>query len=113
VIVHLDGKKLTSQSAFHDAITVALALSQYYGRNLAALQDVLSVDVERPLQLIWDDADISRRAMGADFDRIVHVLQRIELDDARIGYQSRFQLVLSEASAGRGSPVSEPGRACT
>ena len=105
MIVHLDGEKLTSESDFHDAITASLALSQYYGRNLSALHDVLSTDVERPLQLVWNNADISRRAMGADFDRIVGVLRRIESEDARIGYLNRFQLLLPELAAVRAEPV--------
>lgn len=99
MIVHLDGETLTSESDFHDAITAALALPQYYGRNLSALNDVLSTDVERPLQLVWNNAHISRLSMGEDFDRIVRVLRRVESEDARIGYQNLFELFLSEASA--------------
>jgi ribonuclease inhibitor len=118
VIFQLDGERITSESHFHDAITAALALSQYYGRNLSALNDVLSIDVERPLQLVWNNADISRRAMGPDFDRIVSVLRRVESEDARIGYRNRFQLHVREATtvcttlhSARGEPETNGGTA--
>lgn len=94
MIITLEGETLASEGDFHDAIVAALDLSPYYGMNLSALSDVLSTDVERPLQLVWKNADASRRAMGAAFDNIVEVLQRVEAEDIQYGYRDRFQLVL-------------------
>jgi len=39
-----------------------------------ALWDVLVSDVEGPVDLVWNEADLSRRSMGVDFERVLEVL---------------------------------------
>lgn len=94
MIIELDGRKLLTESDFHDALVDALDLSEYYGMNLAALEDVLNHDVSRPLDLIWLNAHASKRSMGERFTAIVTVLQRVEREDIDIGYATRFRLIL-------------------
>ena len=43
VICMLDGRKMTSRAAAHDELKQALALPEYYGRNLDALWDCISI----------------------------------------------------------------------
>ena len=48
------------------------------GRNLDALWDVLSADIEGPIEVLWDNPESSRLVMGRDFDRILAVLKDVE-----------------------------------
>ncbi len=93
--IDLDGDKILSESDFHDAISHALALSTYYGRNLSALWDVLSTDIERPIRLVWKNSAVSHAAMGQRFVRIVEVLRRVERQDGELNLSSRFELILA------------------
>jgi ribonuclease inhibitor len=94
MIIELYGESLGSESDFHEALANALDLSEFYGRNLDALWDVLSVDVERPLQLVWINSEKSKQAMGARFDQIVKILRRVEQYDLEAKYKNRFELFL-------------------
>ena len=63
----------------------------YYGRNLSALRDRLSTDVERPVHLLWHDAELSRAQLGADlFDRIRRILDDVVAQDEGFGWDERF-----------------------
>jgi ribonuclease inhibitor len=94
MIIELDGKKIRNENEFHEAISIALNFSQFYGRNLSALSDVLGTDVERPLQLIWNDSQESKRSMGARYDDVLRVLRSVEQEDVEIGYPARFEVLL-------------------
>lgn len=62
--VTLDGKSMITEGAFHDALAGPLDFGPYYGRNLSALWDRLSTDVERPVELVWMDSGTSRELLG-------------------------------------------------
>jgi len=70
----LSGKTVRSLGGFYDEIARQLSFPLHFGRNLDALWDVLVTDVEGPVELVWKDADLSRRAMGVDFERVLEVL---------------------------------------
>jgi ribonuclease inhibitor len=53
-------------------------MPEHFGRNLDALWDVLSTDVEGPFEIIWKHAKNSKKFMGKDFDRAVKLLQELE-----------------------------------
>jgi len=53
----LDGRKMTSRAAAHDELMQALALPEYYGRNLDALWDCIST-MEAQVILSGKDAMI-------------------------------------------------------
>jgi ribonuclease inhibitor len=86
----LDGRRIHSALEFHREIGELLDMGPYYGRNLDALWDRLSTDVERPITLVWKNADDSRRALGPEFDRIVGVLDRVKRQDAAWNLEERF-----------------------
>ncbi len=74
----LNGKSIHSLDEFYDEISGRLSLPAYFGRNLDALWDVLSTEVEGPAELVWQDAQTSRQAMGEDFEKVVKVLMELE-----------------------------------
>ena len=74
----LSGKTVRSLDAFYDEIARQLAFPDHFGRNLDALWDVLSADIEGPIEVVWKHPDSSRRDMGRDFDRILAVLKEVE-----------------------------------
>jgi ribonuclease inhibitor len=70
----LSGKTVRSLGAFYDEMARQLSFPPHFGRNLDALWDVLVSDVKGPVELVWNETDLSRRAMGVDFDRVLEVL---------------------------------------
>ena len=90
----IDGDTLETASDFHRAFAFALGIERFYGENLPALWDVLSARIERPVTLTWKRSDKSKQALGADFDAIVDVLRRVELQDEKFGWADRFSFAL-------------------
>lgn len=74
----LSGKSVRSLDAFYDEIARQLAFPEHFGRNLDALWDVLSADIEGPIEVVWECPGSSRLGMGRDFDRLLAVLQDVE-----------------------------------
>lgn len=64
-------------------------LPDYFGRNLDALWDVLSTDIEGPVEMVWEDCEHSKRSMGKDYDRIVSLLNDLKekREDFRIVFR--------------------------
>ncbi|TXS39817.1 barnase inhibitor [Streptomyces sp. or43] len=59
-----------------------LSFGPYYGHNLSALWDRLSRDVERPVEIVWENAVVSRGRMGDEaFEAIASVLVRAAAED--------------------------------
>ena len=74
----LSGKTVRSLDIFYDEIARQLAFPEHFGRNLDALWDVLSTDIEGPIEVVWKNPDSSRLEMGGDFDRVLAVLKDVE-----------------------------------
>jgi ribonuclease inhibitor len=95
MLVEVNGAEVRTALDFHRALERLLDFGPYYGRNLDALWDRLSTDVERPVELIWRDAAVSRRQLGISvFDDLCGVLDRVVEHDAALGRKSRFAYVL-------------------
>ena len=77
-ICTLDGKTIRSLDSLYDQLAAKLQLPAHFGRNLDALWDVLSTDIEGPIEIIWKHASNSQRAMGEDFGRVMNVLKDVE-----------------------------------
>lgn len=89
--VELDGSKIKSFADFHDQIADILDLGPYYGRNLDALWDRISTDVERPVRLTWTNARVSREVLGAaEFSKVVDIMERAAERDRQAGLIDRF-----------------------
>jgi ribonuclease inhibitor len=62
---------------FYEQLEGQLELEYAMGHNLDAVYDVLSTEVDGPVQLVWHDAGFSRVALGDWFVRIVDVLNTV------------------------------------
>ncbi len=74
----LDGASLHSLNDLYDQLSQQLALPAHFGGNLDALWDCLSTDVEGWFEIIWKNADDSRRTMAQDYERVLKVFQELE-----------------------------------
>lgn len=92
--IKIFGKEIKSEQDFHIQFAKSLGIEQYYGKNIHALWDVLSMGVERPLQLIWYDSDFSREKLGNGFNQILEVLERTRIQDESYGWINRFTYAL-------------------
>jgi ribonuclease inhibitor len=95
MIVEIEGAAIRTERDFHEQLARKLDLGPYYGRNLDALWDSLSADVERPVRLVWRDAAASRAALGERFEAVVAVLSRVAQQDVAYGWTERFELELA------------------
>lgn len=79
----LNGKSIQSLGDFYDEITKLLSLPGYFGRNLDALADVLTTDIEGPYEIVWESSSVSKKALKQDYSKIASLLKRIakERDD--------------------------------
>jgi ribonuclease inhibitor len=84
----ISGMSIRSLEDFYTEISRALHLTGHFGRNLDALWDVLTTDVEGPLELVWEDSAKSRDAMGKDFERVSGLLKEVEeeRDDFKVTF---------------------------
>jgi len=85
----LEGASVRSLNELYDELARCLPLPDYFGRNLDALWDVLSSDIEGPFEIVWRSAELSKQAMGADFDRVATLFE--ELQEEREDFRIRFQ----------------------
>ncbi|MFC8872755.1 barstar family protein [Streptomyces sp. NPDC057148] len=89
----MDGTRIHSEKDLHDTLSQALDFGPYYGSNLSALWDRLSVDVERPVEIVWKDSEISRVVLGDTvFGQIRNLLLRVQAQDRSFGWADRFSV---------------------
>jgi ribonuclease inhibitor len=81
---------MRSLEDFYDRISILEDMPEHFGRNLDALWDVLSTNVEGPFEIIWKKADASRKLMGKDFDRVVKLLR--DLEEERADFKLKIDL---------------------
>jgi ribonuclease inhibitor len=74
----LNGSAIRSLDDLYDQLIEKLSFPDYFGRNLDALWDVLSHEVEGPFEIIWKHAAESKKAMGIDYERGLRVLRDLE-----------------------------------
>ena len=90
----LDGASIKNMSDFHVVMSKLLAFGPYYGRNLDALWDRLSTDVERPVKIIWLDSELSRKCLGEDFEKIIQIFEKTKQQDLGFNWDEKFDYVL-------------------
>jgi len=74
----LHGKTIRSLDDLYDQLSKKLALPDHFGRNLDALWDVLSSDVQGPFEVVWEHAGASKKVMGKEFDRVIKVFKDLQ-----------------------------------
>ncbi|WP_406364791.1 barstar family protein [Streptomyces sp. NBC_01546] len=91
--IEIDGAAILSQRDLHEFLSRALDFGPYYGANLSALWDRLSTDVERPVEIVWKESELSRRALGeSEFEKIRDLLLRVQSQDESFGLSHRFSV---------------------
>ncbi len=70
---HLEGARIETRPELHDAVAEALALPDWYGRNLDALADILD-DVDGRQLMLWDTWSVLARAEPDFFTQVVELL---------------------------------------
>jgi ribonuclease inhibitor len=75
-----------SIDAVYDILARELALPKHFGRNLDALYDALTGDVEGPFEIVIEDAKALEAALGAKAPAVMKLLRDVAKDrtDARI-----------------------------
>jgi ribonuclease inhibitor len=82
-IATVPGDLMTSELDVHRVLAEQLDFGPYYGRNLDALWDRLTTDVERPAHIIWTHAARSRKTLGRKrFNKFAGVLLQAAARDA-------------------------------
>jgi ribonuclease inhibitor len=73
----LNGKVIHSLDDLYDQLSILMDLPGHFGRNLDALWDILSTDVEGPFEILWKHADDSKKSMRKDYQRTVKLLREL------------------------------------
>ena len=86
--VKLAGKSVRSLEEFYGEIAGKLRFPDYFGRNLDALWDVLTTDIKGPVELAWEDSEVSKKSMGKDFEKVAALLRDVEKerDDFKVSF---------------------------
>jgi ribonuclease inhibitor len=86
--VKLPGKSIRSLDEFYGEIARKLRFPDYFGRNLDALWDVLTTDVKGPVELAWEDSEVSKKSMGKDFEKVAALLRDVvkEREDFKVSF---------------------------
>ena len=66
-----------SLDRFYDELARQFGFPSHFGRNLDALWDVLTTDIEGPLKIIWEDTQLSQTGLGDEYARLVSLLEEI------------------------------------
>ncbi|MEQ9867287.1 barstar family protein [Pectobacterium aroidearum] len=90
----LDGVSIKTELDFHNAMSDLLDFGPYYGRNLDALRDRLSNDVERPVKIVWVNSDYSKSCLGECFNKIVQIFEQTKQQDIQFNWDEKFDYIL-------------------
>jgi ribonuclease inhibitor len=74
----LNGKTIRSLDDLYDELSKQLMFPKHFGRNLDALWDVLTTDVDGPFEIVWKLSDDSRKTMSGDFDQVLQLLRELK-----------------------------------
>ncbi|GGH52246.1 putative ribonuclease inhibitor YrdF [Paenibacillus silvae] len=77
-IIEIDGRQLHSREALHQFLQEKLQLGEHYGRNLDALWDALTGEVQMPLTIHWSFLDSTREMIGEYADQIIEVMREAQ-----------------------------------
>lgn len=86
--IKLPGKSISSLDEFYSEISKKLRFPEHFGRNLDALWDVLTTDIKGPVELTWEDSELSKKSMGKDFEKVATLLRDVgkEREDFKVSF---------------------------
>ena len=76
MIFEIDGNSVFSEEDFHKQVKKFFAI-RCYGCNCHALYDLLTGMVDRPLQFVWYNSELSKQRLNKNFIWIVRVFDRV------------------------------------
>jgi ribonuclease inhibitor len=89
--VLIDGSTIHTEADIHRLLASQLGFPPYYGNNVHALWDCLTVDVERPVDVLWINSEASRAVLGDEaFERLKGVLVRVMEWDRERSWKNKF-----------------------
>jgi RNAse (barnase) inhibitor barstar len=85
----VNGKSIQSLGDFYDEITKLLSLPEYFVPHLDAHADVITTDIEWPIEISWEFSSVSKKALKRDYSKIVSLLKRVakEREDFKVIFQ--------------------------
>ncbi|QCA04000.1 barstar family protein [Pantoea vagans] len=90
----IDGRDIHTESDVHRILAEIMEFGPYYGKNLDALWDCLSTDIERPIRITWCHSDLSKKRLGERFDKIIEVFERVRQQDIIFSWEDKFDYYL-------------------
>jgi ribonuclease inhibitor len=86
--IKLPGKSISSLDEFYSEMAKKLRFPEHFGRNLDALWDVLTTDIKGPVELAWEDSELSKKSMGKDFEKVAALLRDVgkEREDFKVSF---------------------------
>jgi len=92
--IEIDGASIRSERDIHEFLSRSLEFGTYYGANLDALWDRLSTDVERPVEIVWKQSELSKQALGNDvFAKFHNLFLRVQAQDESHGLVDRLTVI--------------------
>jgi len=99
--VIIDGVMVREPDDVHRILDASLGFGPYYGSNFSALWDTLTANVERPVRIIWRNAEISRQNLGDEqFGTFVNLFRNAAERDVKRPPNERLEFVLEYAGGG-------------
>ena len=68
---------IRSLDQLYDELARQLGFPGHFGRNLDALWDTLTTDVEGPVEIVWEDPEHSQSSLGDEYARVVALLEEV------------------------------------
>lgn len=68
---------IRSLDQLYDELARQLGFPRHFGRNLDALWDVLTSDIEGPVEIVWEDQALSQASLGDEYPRLVSLLEEV------------------------------------
>lgn len=88
--VYLNGEEMTTMERVHEVIRREMGFADYYGNNLDALWDLLSVESERT-EIVLENAAVMCETLGDYAEAVIQVFRDAEASNEcltfRIGKQ--------------------------
>ncbi|MFA7242254.1 MAG: barstar family protein [Sulfuricellaceae bacterium] len=86
---------IRSLDQLYNELARQLGFPPHFGRNLDALWDVLTTDIEGPLEIVWENPELSRAGLGDDYARLVALFEEAaaERGDMTLEFPAKAKLL--------------------
>lgn len=90
----LQGEQIFTEKDFHLQFAKALNIENVYSNTLEELWDVLHINLDQPLTIIWLNSEISKQNLGLNFDKIINILNGVKVSDKSFNQKEEFNFYL-------------------